>query len=273
MSPHPDRKPPDAADSATSAARWPPDGRTRIVALTGLALACSALVATGREPARAVGGALLACYLPGRLALSALRRPGTRSEPALDHLLAVALSLVATMLLGAVAAGFGLGFTGSRMALLSAALSAALGLAAFRRTDLDRGGPPTATATATESTRGPRWFSPSVALAAVPGLALSAVLAVQVTAYVRHRPADSYYTELSVVAVGGPAAVQVNSRERSSVNFRCDQRLDGVLVRQDRFALHPGRSIRLPVTPAGAGQVEIQLFRGTETSAYLRLIV
>jgi hypothetical protein len=99
------------------------------------------------------------------------------------------------------------------------------------------------------------------------------VLAVQVTAYVRHRPADSYYTELSVVAVGGSPTVRVDSRERSSENFRCEQRLDGVLVRQDRFALRPGRRILLPVTPAGAGKVEIRLFRGTEASAYRRLIV
>ena len=283
MSPDADRKPPAAAGGATLAARWQPAGRARIVALTCLALACSALVATGWEPARAVGGALLACYLPGRLALGALRRPGARSDPALDHTLAVALSLVATMLLGAVAAGFGLGFTGSRMALLSAVLSATVGLAALCRTGLGRTGlgrtglgrmPVAADTAAPAGPAGaPSWFSPWVALAALPALALSAVLAVQVTAYIRHRPANSYYTELSVVAIGGPAAVRVDSRERSSENFRCEQRLDGVLVRQDRFALRPGRSILLPVTPAGAGRVEIQLFRGTEASAYRRLIL
>jgi O-antigen/teichoic acid export membrane protein len=275
MSPDADRKPPGATGGATSAARWPPDGRARIVALTCVALACSALVATGREPARAIGGALLACYLPGRLALGGLRRPGTRPDPALDHTLAVALSLVTTMLLGAFAAGFGLGFTGSRMALLSGALSAVLGLIALRRTDLDSGGlgrTPTATAT-TDSTGVSRWLSPSVALAAVPALALSAVLAVQVAAYTRHRPADSYYTELSVVAVGGLTTVRVDSRERSAESFRCEQRLHGVLVRQDRFALRPGRSILLPVTQGGPGRVEILLFRGTDANTYRRLIL
>jgi hypothetical protein len=119
----------------------------------------------------------------------------------------------------------------------------------------------------------PRWFSPWVALAALPALVLSAVLAVQISAYIRHRPADTYYTELSVVAVGGPETVQIYSRERSPENFRCEQRLDGVLARQDWFALRPGRRILLPVTPAGAGRVEIRLFRGTEASAYRRLIL
>lgn len=286
MTPDADRKPPAAAGGATRAARRRADGRVRIAALTCLALACSALVATGWEPARAVGGALLACYLPGRLALGVLRPPGARPDPALDLVLAVALSLVATMLLGAVAAGFGLGFTDSRMSLLSAALSAALGLAALGRTDPDLGDlgrtdlgrtglgrTPAATAALTESTGVPRRFSPRVALAAVPALALSAVLAVQVTAYIRHRPVDSYYTELSVVAVGGPATVQVNSRERATQTFRCEQWSDGVLVRQDRFALRPGRSILLPVAPAGAGRIEIRLFRGTQASAYRRLIL
>jgi hypothetical protein len=273
MSPDADRKPPAAARGATLAARWPPDGRARIVALTCLALACSALVAIGWEPARAVGGALLACYLPGRLALDALRRPGARSDPALDHVLAVGLSLLATMLLGAVAAAFGLGFTGNRMAVLSTGLSAALGLAALGRTGLGGMAAATDPAAPAGPAGAPRWFSRWVVLAALPALALSAVLAVQVTAYIRHRPAGSYYTELSVVAVGAPATVRIHSRERSAENFRCEQRLDGVLVRQDRFALRPGRSILLPLTPAGPGRVEIQLFRGTETSAYRRLIL
>ena len=279
MSHHADRKPQAAAGGATLTARWPPHGRARIAALTCLALVCSALVATGWQPAQAVGGALLACYLPGRLALGALRRPGARADHALDHALAVALSLVATMLLGAFAAGLGLGFAGSRMALLSAALSTVLGLAALRRTDLDLDPDPDGTASAptaaapTEPTGRPRLFSPWVALAALPALALSAVLAVQVTAYVRHRPADSHYTELSVVAVNGQSTVQVNSRERATENFRCEQRRDGMLVRQDRFTLHPGRRIQLPVTPAGAGRVEIKLFRGTEANAYRRLIL
>jgi hypothetical protein len=217
---------------------------------------------------------MLACYLPGRLALGAMHRPGARSDHALDHALAVALSLVATMLLGAFAAGLGLGFAGSRMALLSAALSTVLGLAALRRTDPDPDGTASApTAAPLEPTARPRLFSPWVALAALPALALSAVLAVQVTAYVRHRPADSHYTELSVVAVNGQSTVQVNSRERATENFRCEQRRDGMLVRQDRFTLHPGRRIQLPVTPAGAGRVEIKLFRGTEANAYRRLIL
>jgi hypothetical protein len=289
MSPDADRKPRATPDGAALAARRPPDGRARIVALTCLALVCSALVATGREPARAVGGVLLACYLPGRLTLDVLRRPGTRSDPVLDHMLAVALSLVATMLLGSVAAGFGLGFTGTRMALLSAVLSAGIGLAALGRTDRELwkqpgeelenpdlgrgelGRPPMARTT--ESTGVPRWFSPPVALAALPALALSVVLAVQITAYIGQRPADSYYTELSVVTVGGLATVRVNSRERSPENFRCEQRLNGALVRHDRFALRPGRSILLPVTRAGPGLFEIKLFRGTDASAYRRLIL
>ena len=268
MSHHTDRKPRATAAGATLTARWPPHGRARIAALTCLALVCSALVATGWQPAQAVGGALLACYLPGRLALGALRGQGERADDALEHALAVALSLVATMLLGAVAAGFGLGFAGSWMALLSAALSAALGLAALRRTDPDL--EPDAR---TESTGTPRSFSPWVALAALPAVALSAVLAVQVTTYIRHRPADSYYTELSVVAVDGRSTVQVHSREHTTENFRCEQRRDGVLVRQDRFTLGPGGGIQLPVTPAGIGRVEIKLFRGTETNAYRRLVL
>ena len=278
MSPDTDRKHRATAGGAALTARWPPDGRARIAALTCLALVCSALVATGWQPARAVGGVLLACYLPGRLALGALRRPGDRSDHALHHALAVALSLVATMLLGALAAGLGIGFAGSRMALLSAALSTVLGLAALRRTNPDpdpdgTASAPTATSAPMEPTGMPRLFSPWVALAALPALALSAVLAVQVTAYVRHRPADSHYTELSVVAVGGQSTVQVNSREHGTENFRCEQRRDGVLVRQDRFTLRPGRSIQLPVTAAGAGRVEIKLFRGTEANAYRRLIL
>jgi len=258
-----DRKPPAPAEDATRAARRPAGGRARVVALTCLALGCSAAVATGWEPARAVGGVLLACYLPGRLAVGALRRPGARPDPALDLVLAVALSLVATMLLGAVAAGFGLGFTGGRMAVLSAAMSVALGLAAIGRTD---------TGGRTEPTGVPRRFAPRVALAAVPALALSAVLTVQVAAYIRHRPPDSYYTELSVVAVGGPATVRVHSRERATETFRCEQRVDRVLVRQDRFVLSPGRSMTLPLAAAGTGRLEIRLFRGTETNAYRRLI-
>jgi hypothetical protein len=112
-----------------------------------------------------------------------------------------------------------------------------------------------------------------VALATFPSLALTVVLAVQVTTYIRHRPAGSYYTELSVVADGGSPTLRVDSGERSAENFRCEQRLDGVLVRQDRFALRPGRKIMLPVTRGGAGRVEIRLFRGTEASAYRRLIL
>jgi hypothetical protein len=269
MSPEADRKAPGAAGGAVLAACRPMGRRCRVVALACLALVCSALVAIGWEPTRAVGGALLACYLPGRLALGVLRRPDARSDPALDQVVAVGLSLVATMLLGAVAATFGLGFTGSRMALLSAALSAALGLAALGRT-----GPGRVPAAAARSrpAGASMWFRPWVALAALPAIALTTVLAVQVTAYVRHRPAASVYTELSVMAVGGPEMVRVESRERSSVSFRCDQRLDGVLMRQDRFTLEPGRSILLPLTRSGAGRVEVLLFRGTEASAYRRLI-
>jgi hypothetical protein len=264
-----ERKPAAETSGTILTARWGRNRRGRIVALVCLALACSAFVASGWEPARAVGGALLACYLPGRLALGALRPPGARSDPALDHVVAVGLSLAATMLVGALVASFGLGFTGSRMALLSAVLSAALGLAALVRTGVE----PMPVDTEAAAPAGPRWFSPWVALAAFPALVLSAVLAVQVTAYVRHRPATSYYTELSVAAVGGPPVVQVHSRERSPETFRCDQRLDGVLVRQDRFTLRPGRSIRLPLTQAGAGRVEIQLFWGAKGTAYRRLIL
>jgi hypothetical protein len=262
-----ERKPAAETSGTILTTRWGRNRRGRIVALTCLALACTAFVASGWEPARAVGGALLACYLPGRLALGALRRPGARS--ALDHVVAVGLSLVATMLVGALVAGLGLGFTGSRMALLSAVLSAALGLATLIRTGVE----PMPVDTEMAPAAGPRLFSPWVALAALPALVLSAVLAVQVTAYIRHRPATSYYTELSVSAAGGPPVVQVHSRERSPETFRCDQRLDGVLVRQDRFTLRPGRSIRLPLTQEGAGRVEILLFRGTKGTAYRRLIL
>jgi hypothetical protein len=108
---------------------------------------------------------------------------------------------------------------------------------------------------------------------AVPAAALTVVLAVQVVAATRYRPADSYYTELFAVTTGAGITVVVHCVERSTMDYRYEELAAGTIVASARFRLAPGQRQGFPLTDPGGRRAEIRLYVGDSTDPYRRLIL
>jgi hypothetical protein len=234
-----------------------------VLAHVAAALGCAALALLASGPPRFVAGVLLGLVLPGRLAVVALlpSRPGL-----LGHVLTVPLSLATCATVGLVVAGTRHGF---HPVLVVAGLAAACLLLAciatvrrYRRQD--RRVRSAGFGVGPIGSLRPRvWW-----LAAVPTLALSAFLVVQLAAATHHRTADSYYTEFAVEG----SDVVVRSREREAVHFRYEASQGGVVVQSAEFNLRPGEQARFALYPAPGARVEARLYRAGAGTPYRRLI-
>jgi hypothetical protein len=238
--------------------------RTRPLALLALAGLCAAVVVLAGGPLRIVAGAVLGLYLPGRLAVLALF--GRRVEVALGVTLTIALSLAALMLTG-FAAALARRVEAPVVAAGLVGLCALLAAAAGRRTADDD-------APEVSNLERPRRPARMLTVAAaVPLLALSALLAVRVADTVRHRSPDSYYTELSLESSGSgrPVAV-VRSLERATTTFWYEERRDGAVVQAAQFTLRPGERTTIGLVSPLPGHVELVLYRADRAGAYRRVI-
>jgi hypothetical protein len=237
-------------------------------ALLGAAVACAAAVAAMPGPPRVAAGAVLCLFLPGRLAVLAL--VGPRVEPALRLTLTIALSLAATMLVGfAAAVARRVDPTVVAFGLLGVCALLAAGVSRRRAADSTMDEDPL-TEDASPAARPARWLAVA---AAVPLVALSAVLAVRVVDAARYRSPDAYFTELSVESggPGRPAAV-VRSRERDTTTFSYEERRDGSVVQTARVTLRPGERTTIDVLSPLPGRVELVLYRAGHAGAYRRVI-
>jgi Protein of unknown function (DUF1616) len=229
---------------------------TRTAATVAVAALCAVLVGTTGGAVRLVAGLVLCLYLPGRLAVEALF---PCLDPVLRVVLAAALSLGTTMAVGLAVAASGLGFRAGTVAgaLFGCCLLFAAGT--WRHRGLRRGRMPTLPR--------PGWHW----LAAVPAVLLGILLVVQVGAAARYQPAR--YTELALVQETPLAAtVAVDSREAGPVGYRYEERADGVVRHTVRFALAPGQRRQFAVSRAGAGRIEVRLYRGDDGTPYRYLV-
>jgi hypothetical protein len=178
----------------------------------------------------------------------------------LRTVLTAALSLGTTMVVGLALAATGLGFrTGTGASgMFAGCLLFAAAAVRHRRSPA---WPPILPR--------PRWHW----FAAVPAALLCGVLVVQIGATVRYRPAGSWYTELALAGeTGHDATVVVDSRERGTLDFRYEERVDGVVLYTTGFALAPGERRQFTVSRAGAVRIEIRLYRGDDNTPYRYLI-
>jgi hypothetical protein len=222
--------------------------------LGAAAMACAAIVTWTGGPVRFAAGAVLALYLPGQLAVLALRRT-TGRDAVVGAALVVPLSIAATAVVGLVMAGAGWPFEPGPVAwwLAAACVPLALGSAWARWGARVR----------PVTVPNPRhWW------AAVPALALTALLAVQVVAATRHRAPDSYYTEFAVEPSG---SVLVHSRERATTRFRYEVRVGGEVRRSAGFTLRPGERREFPLGLGPDERADVRLYRADEQTPYRRL--
>jgi hypothetical protein len=211
--------------------------------LGAVAVACAAVVTVVGGPARFVTGAVLALYLPGQLAALALRRSIGR-DGVFAAALVVPLSIAATAAVGLVVAAAGWPFRPAVVGWLLAAVCQPLALVAALT---GKGGPrPLAV-------RGLRhWW------AALPVLALTALLGVQLVAASRHRTPDSYYTEFGIQPSG---SVLVHSRERATTRFRYEVRVGGAVRQSAGFTLRPGERREFPLDLGPGERADVRLYR------------
>jgi hypothetical protein len=104
--------------------------------------------------------------------------------------------------------------------------------------------------------------------AALPALALTALLVVQLVAATRHRTPDSYYTEFAIEPSG---TVLVHSRERAETRFRYEVRVGGAVRQSAGFTLRPGERREFPLALAPEERADVRLYRAGEDQPYRRL--
>jgi hypothetical protein len=228
-------------------------------------MACAAVVLLTGGGARFAAGLVLGLYLPGRLAVLALF--GRAADRVLAAVLTVALSLGAAMLVGLGAAATGR-LEPAWVAVGLACLCLVFGGVALVRADAHADEELAADGDGEPDPDRPRWRW-RYGLAALPVAALTALLVVQIGLAVRHRTVDSYYTELSVDP--GRPVVTVRSFERDVIEYRYEERVDGLLVRASRFTLAPGQRADVTVSGDESARVELLLFRGDESTPYRRV--
>jgi hypothetical protein len=188
------------------------------------------------------------------LAVLALRRTTGRDAVA-GAALVVPLSIAVAAVVGLVMAGAGRPFEPGTVGWMLAAVCVPL---AFGSAWARRGGRPRPVTV--PSLR--HWW------AAVPALALTALLAVQIVAAARHRPPDSYYTEFAIEPSG---SVLVHSRERVTTRFRYEVRVGGEVRRSAGFTLRPGERREFPLALGPDERADVRLYRADEQTPYRRL--
>jgi hypothetical protein len=218
------------------------------------AVACAAIVSSAGGPVRFAAGAVLALYLPGQLMVLALRRT-TGRDAVFGAALVVPLSIAASAILGLVVAGAGWAFEPAPVGWSLAAVCVPLAAVAAWARRGARGRPIPVPA--------PRhWW------AAIPVVALTALLAVQIVAAHRHRTPDSYYTEFAVEPSG---SVLVHSRERATTRFRYEVRVGGEVRQSSGFTLRPGERREFPLSLGPDERADVRLYRADESAPYRRL--
>jgi hypothetical protein len=271
--------------------RRTPPAVTRPVGLVALAAAAAVLVVATDGPVRALAGAALGLYLPGRLAVLWLL--GRTADRVLAVVLTLTLSLVATMLVGLVAAAA----RRVEPAVVAVGLLVVCGLLAggawaragraegTRPGSVEQAGPAEQVGSVEQA--GPaeqvgsveraglagRGRRLAIVAAAIPAVLLAGVMAVRIVDVVRYTPADGYYTELSVRSGAGRSAV-VHSRERDPTRFRLEERVDGVVVQTAMFTLGPGQRGDVGLlTSSAAGRVEVVLYKMDQDAPYRRVTI
>jgi uncharacterized membrane protein len=238
-----------ARPATTPSWAWP-------VGLVTAAVACALTVTLAGGPARFAAGAVLALYLPGHALVLALRRV-TGRDGVFGASLVVPLSIGVTAAVGLVLAAGGRPFepavVGWPLAVICAALAAVAAVAG------DRG----ATPRRPLPTTGLRYW-----WAALPVLALTGLLAVQVVMAVRHPSPDPSYTEFALDPSG---SVLVHSHERATTRFRYEVRVGDAVRRSAGFTLRPGERREFPLNLGPHERADVRLYRADERTPYRRL--
>jgi hypothetical protein len=220
------------------------------------AAGCALLVGTAGGVLRFVAGLLLTTALPGGLAVTLVTTRFRGDRRLWNAALVVPLSLAVSALAGALIAVSGVGFRPATVASALLVCCLLVGAVALVR---NRDG-------AKVSWRWPV-VRPTAVLAAVPVLALTALLAVWVVAATHDRNAESYYTEL---AAESTTSILVHSHERATMRFRLETTVDGEWRDSAEFTLGPGESTRFSVA-AGGGHARARLYVAGHSTPYRQI--
>jgi len=257
-------------DLAEPALRGPTPGRaagrrgTRgHVLLAGVASVVAAGCAAAGVPGLRVPAGLALCLvLPGHLAVLALA-PGAEEQLGRHTrlLLAVTLSLVATMAVGLATAAT-VGVAARPVAVGLGAVCVVATLAGLVRAE--PGWPPA-----------PPWpplSRPAARWLAVLPPALAAAVFVGAVLRVAGGPAaGGGFTELSLEHRGAELDAVVTSRERALLGFRYEVLVDGRRARAGVLTLRPGERRRLPLPAADGHRLEVRLYQPGRAQPYRRV--
>jgi len=226
--------------------------------LGAAAAACAAIVTVSGGPVRFAAGLVLALCLPGSLGVLVLRRD-TGRDGVFVAALVVPLSIAATAAVGLLVAAAGWSFRPAVVGWLLAAVCLALGVAAASTG-------PRAARPEPRAARASRYWR--YWWAALPALALTVVLVLQLGAATRQRTPDSYYTEFAIQPSG---SVLVHSRERATTRFRYEVRVGGTVRQSAGFSLRPGERREFPLRLGPDERADVRLYRADGDEPYRRL--
>jgi len=247
--------------------------------LGAAAAACAAIVTVSGGPVRFAAGLVLALCLPGSLGVLVLRRD-TGRDGVFVAALVVPLSIAATAAVGLLVAAAGWSFRPAVVGWLLAAVCLALGVAAASTGPRAARPEPRAARPEPRAARPePRAARPEPRAArasrywrywwaALPALALTVVLVLQLGAATRQRTPDSYYTEFAIQPSG---SVLVHSRERATTRFRYEVRVGGTVRQSAGFSLRPGERREFPLRLGPDERADVRLYRADGDEPYRRL--
>ena len=223
-----------------------PVTRRDVVAAGGCALAAAGCVTAAVPWLRVVAGLFLCLLLPGHLTTLALApRVGDLGRRT-RLVVAVALSVVATMAVGLVAAasvGVGSGSVGLGLGAVCLALTM-VGLVHADRRWSPVGSRP--------------W--PARRLVILLPLALGAAAFAAVTLRAAGGPSATGFTELTVESRGNGLVAVATSHEHATIDLRYQLLVGGRPARSGATALRPGERQELPLPAARGRRLEVRLY-------------
>jgi uncharacterized membrane protein len=236
-----------------------PVTRRDVVAAGGCALAAAGCVAAAVPGLRVVAGLSLCLLFPGHLATLALA-PGAGDLGRRTRLVvAVALSVVATMAVGLVAAA-SVGVGSGPVALGLGAACLALTLVGLVRADRRR--PPA---------RSRPW--PVRRLVILLPLVLAAAAFAAVALRAAGGPSAAGFTELAVEPHGNGLVAVATSHEHATIGFRYQVRVAGRTARTGAMALQPGERRELTLPAPRGRRLEVLLYAPGRPGPYRRVDV
>jgi hypothetical protein len=236
-----------------------PATRRHVMAAGGCSLVGAGCVAAEIPWLRTVAGLALCLLLPGYLASLALAPRVGDLGPRSRLVVAVALSVVATMAVGLVAAAtVGVGSASVGLGLGAACLT--LTLAGLVRADRRR--PPV---------RSGPW--PARRLVILLPVVLAGVAFAAIALRAAGGPSATGFTELAVEPRGNRLVAVATSHEHATIGFRYQLLVGGRPARAGAIALRPGERRELPLPAARGRRLEVRLYAPGQPGPYRRVDV